>query len=688
MKRIKNKKMKKNIFLLAFVVIAQLGFGQYATQQALYNNLPQARYYNAGIFPEYAGYFSIPGLSGYGATISNSGFSFSDLFVNGNMDLNNFVQHLSDKNHFNLGLATDIIGFGFKVKRNYFSLNITSKSEINLGYNRALFDFILNGNANYIGKDLSLDGFAFDASSYLETGIGYARDVTDKLNVGGRVKVLIGVGNINGDFNGIKLHTDEDDYSLTATSDFSIKAYGTYLVNDSINDAWGEPSAFNPSNMGLGLDAGATYQYSEKLSFYGSIVDLGFINWKDNGEELYNDGAEFTYDGIPYSELQGADDEESSSEEESDFFTDLRDSLTSVFALQRNRISYRTRLKTRLYVGGKYELNKFFDADLLLHGRVFNNNFYPMIMAGAGFHLNRWLTTKVTYAGVNATYDNIGAGVILHLGAFQLYGMVDNVYGLTQVDHARYLSGSFGINFTFKGNKGEKKLGESLKSSKDKNREMKKKSSKNKDSESKSKNKDDNSKDKKVEPKKKSSPKEVESGKLEQIKESKKDSKVAVEYNKESSELKDMKDEKNEAKAKSEVKSNTLGQEVEAAKIELSSKVSDEKTVVENRVVGKKVETITTDVVAEIKEVFTIDSFVQPIIVDSLKTTVLNNLDSVTSLVLNPDSSVVIKNDSSLLLIKNTLNIDSLPEIQIPNKIEIEDSIKVGIKKEILKEDE
>jgi hypothetical protein len=675
--------MKKNIFLLAFVVIAQLGFGQYATQQALYSNLPQARYYNAGIFPEYAGYFSIPGLSGYGATISNSGFSFSDLFVNGNIELNNFVQHLSDKNNLNFGLATDIIGFGFKVKRNYFSLNITSKSEINLGYNRALFDFILNGNANYIGKDLSLDGFAFDASSYLETGIGYARDVNEKLNIGGRAKVLIGVVNINGDFNGIKLHTDENDYSLTATSDFSIKAYGTFLVHDSINNAWGEPSVFNPSNIGFGLDLGATYQYSDKLTLYGSIVDLGFINWKDNGEELYNDGSKFKFDGFAYSDLEESDDDD-----DDDFFTDLGDSLASVFELKRSRISYRTQLKTRLYLGGRYELNKFISTDLLIHGRVFNNNFYPMIMAGAGFHLNKWLTTKVTYAGVNSTYDNIGAGLILHLGVFQLYGMVDNVYGLTQVDHARYLSGSFGINFTFKGNKGEKKLGESLKSSKDKNREKKKKSSKNKDSESKSKNKDDNSKDKKVEPKKKSSPKEVESGKLEQIKESKKDSKVAIEYNKESSELKDMKDEKNEAKAKSEVKSNTLGQEVEAAKIELSSKVSDEKTVVENRVVGKKVETITTDVVAEIKEVFTIDSFVQPIIVDSLKTTVLNNLDSVTSLVLNPDSSVVIKNDSSLLLIKNTLNIDSLPEIQIPNKIEIEDSIKVGIKKEILKEDE
>ena len=663
--------MKKNIFLLAFVVIAQLSFGQYATQQALYSNLPQARYYNAGIFPEYAGYFSIPGLSGYGATISNSGFSFSDLFVNGNIDLNNFVQHLSDKNHFNLGLATDIIGFGFKVKRNYFSFNITSKSEMNLGYNRALFDFILNGNANYIGKNLSLDGFGFDASSYLETGIGYGRDINEKLNLGGRAKILIGIGNINGDFNGIKLHTNENDYSLTATSDFSIKSYGSFLFNDSVNSSWGEPSVFNPSNIGFGLDLGATYQYSDELTLYGSIVDLGFINWKDNGEELYNEGAKFKYDGFAYSELVESDD--------GDFFNDLGDSLTSVFELNRSRVSYRTQLKTRLYLGGKYKLNNFFDADLLIHGRVFNNNFYPMIMVGAGFHLNKWLTSKVTYAGVNSTYDNIGAGLILHLGAFQLYGMVDNVYGLTQVDHARYLSGSFGINFTFKGDKGEKKLGESKNYSKDK-----KKSSKSKDSGSNSKNKDDKSKDKKVEPKKKSSLKQVESGKLERVNESKKDSKVTIEKNKKSSKVKDVKAEKLKTKVKEE--GNTVEQGVETNKIEVSSKELDKKLVVGNRVVGKKNKTVMTDVVTEAREVFKIDSFVQPIVVDSLKTTVLDSLDSVTSLVLTPDSSVAIQKDSSLLLIKSALNIDSLPEIQIPTKTLTEDSVKM--KKEILKENE
>jgi len=148
--------------------------------------------------------------------------------------------------------------------------------------------------------------------------------------------------------------------------------------------------------------------------------------------------------------------------------------------------------------------------------------------------------------------------------------------------------------------------------------------------------------------------------------------------------VKDVKAEKLKTKAKEEGK--TVEQGVETNKIEVSSKELDKKLVVGNRVVGKKNKTVMTDVVTEAREVFKIDSFVQPIVVDSLKTTVLDSLDLVTSLVLTPDSSVAIQKDSSLLLIKSALNIDSLPEIQIPTKTLTEDSVKM--KKEILKEDE
>jgi len=60
---------------------------------------------------------------------------------------------------------------------------------------------------------------------------------------------------------------------------------------------------------------------------------------------------------------------------------------------------------------------------------------------------------KLSYAATNGSYDNIGAGLVLNLGAFQIYGAMDNLYGLTQLDYAKNLTGSFGINFLIGKNK-------------------------------------------------------------------------------------------------------------------------------------------------------------------------------------------------------------------------------------------
>lgn len=460
-------KMKKRVIAFIVVCICALkpAFAQYAEQQVLYNNLPQARYINPGIFPEYTGYFTFPALSGYGITATNSGFAFNDLFDSQGLNPNNLLSTLQDKNYLNVGFTNDIIGFGFRVKKNAFSVNVSPKLDVNLGYNKALFDFLINGNGAFVGKDLSLDGFGFDVSSYIETGIGYSRELNEKITVGGRVKFLLGIANLNGDFDGIKLTTDADDYSLTASSQFSVNAYGTFLADDSIAQSLGNPSPVNTSNLGLGLDLGATYKVSDKLSVFGSIVDLGYLNWAEYGESLYNDGASFTFEGVPYEELMQDD----SNSDDSDYFNNLGDSLASEFELSRDQISYRTSLKTKFYVGGDYKVNKFLDGQGMLYGRFYNGNLYPMYMLAGSVHLNRWLTTKLTYAGANGTYNNLGAGIVLHLGPLQLYAMMDNLSGLAAVDYARYLSGSFGINFTFKEKEGKiKDNSKKVKQAKDK----------------------------------------------------------------------------------------------------------------------------------------------------------------------------------------------------------------------------
>ena len=540
---------------------------QYAEQQVLYKNLPQARYINPGIFPENTGYFTFPGLSGYGITATNSGFAFKDLFDANGLSPNNLLSTLKNKNYLNVGFVNDIIGFGFRVKKNAFSFNISPKLDVNLGYNKSLFDFLINGNASYLGKDISLDGFGFDASAYLETGIGYSREVNEKLDVGGRIKVLLGAANINGDFDGINLTTNEDDYSLTASSQFSVNAYGTFYVDDDIKDSLGNPPLVNTGNLGLGIDLGGTYKVSDELSVFASIVDLGYLKWADYGETYYNDGSSFSFDGIPYNELMGDDSGDS------DYLENLGDTLMEEFKLSRNQISYRTQLKTKLYIGADYKLNKYFDGQGMLFGRFYKGKLYPMYMLAGSFHLKKWLTTKITYAGVNGSYNNIGAGLVLHTGAFQLYVMMDNISGLAAVDYARYMSGSFGINFTFKGKEGKI----------DKNEKKGKKAKDKKDKAEKSKDKAEDKKEKSKEEQKKAKENKEKASKAKtdaQVKKAKAEEKQAKDVEKSAkSENKKIKVQTQKIKAdEKQLNEETKAVKKEIKEIRSSSKSASRKT--------------------------------------------------------------------------------------------------------------
>ena len=479
----------KKIYILLAIILFSFNFteAQYAYQQTLYYNVPQAKYTNSGIMPEYKGYFSIPLLSGYGLTASNSGFAFNDLFEDGNISPESFLNALKDKNLLKVGNSLDVIAFGFKVGKNFISFNVSPKTDLNLGYNKSVFDFLLNGNAAYIGKSISLDGFSLDASAYIETGLGYTREVNDKLSVGGRVKLLSGLGNVKADFNGVSLFTDSVDYSLTATSNFSINAYGTFFGNDEIAESMGNPSYFNPKNLGMGIDFGASYQFSEKLNFFGNIVDLGFLKWSEYGETLYNDGVPFKFEGLPVDELIGSDNN-------TDLVGDLMDTLDATFNLKRSQLSYTTALKTKLFAGASYDLNNFITFQGMLHGRVYNKRVYPMYMFAGGLNLKKWLTAKLTYNGTNKTYDNIGAGLVLNAGALQFYAMVDNIHGLTQVDYTRNLAGSFGFNIVFR-EKDDKKVNKAKgKNSKAENKKDKAESKKKKAEKKKEKAKEDKEK--------------------------------------------------------------------------------------------------------------------------------------------------------------------------------------------------
>ena len=221
-------KIKKYIFTGLFSVLVTVLAAQYPSQQMLFDNVPQSRKYDVGFFPEYSGHFGMPGLSNVGYSLNNSGFVINDLFqtsaglIGGQVDTDiysfdeimSFYNSLRDDNYLNSGLGLDLVNFGFKVKKNYFSLNATLRQDLQLTYGKGLFDLLVNGNADYIGESISFDGFSAEVTAYTELGVGYTRLVNDNLSVGGKLKVLLGLGNLKGEAGG-SLYTDPDDYSLT-----------------------------------------------------------------------------------------------------------------------------------------------------------------------------------------------------------------------------------------------------------------------------------------------------------------------------------------------------------------------------------------------------------------------------------------------------------------------------------------
>ena len=590
---INSSKMKKIYTLLAvFMCAFNFAGAQYANQQAFYNNLPQAKYTNPGILPDYNGYLSIPALSGYGVTLSNSGFAFNDLFHDGNLSPNNLLSSMQNKNLLTISSAVDVIGFGLKFGKNFITLNVTPKTDVNLGYSKSVFDFLINGNGNYIGQSISLDGFSFDVSSYVETGIGYTREINDKLSAGARVKLLSGLGNIHGDFDGISLYTDPNDYSLTASSNFAINAYGTFFADSELAQQMGNPPYFNPNNLGLGLDLGVNYQFSDNIQIFGSIVDLGYLKWSEYGETLYNDGASFKFDGLPLDELLGSEDD---TNDGSSFSDDLMDSLSSTFNLQRSQISYTTGLKTQIYAGASYSFTDYVVFQGMLHGRVFNNKFYPMYMFSGGINLKRWLSAKLTYSGINKTYNNIGAGVVLHAGAFQLYAMMDNLYGLTQIDHTRNLAGSFGVNFTFK-DKDDKKI----KKAKGKKKKAENKKDKAKDKKKKAENKKDKAEDKKEKAEDKKEKAEDKKEKAEGKKDKAEDKKEKAEGKKDKAEDKKEKAENNKEVKVANTKEKQLNSEAKKEKLEAKEIKQETKAINKKE---KELKSDAKDVKSEAKEI-------------------------------------------------------------------------------------
>ena len=434
--------------------IAQRNYTFYAL-----DNTAQSHYLNPSFKPDAKVFVSFPLIPMQSFGASNSGFNMSHLLKDRaqddslQLDAAGVIGKLGKKNYMIVESYNEIFAFGFRVKKNYFSFGATNRLNANFIYTKDFLQLGVEGNGtSFLGKRASFDGMGMNMNSYVEYALGYNRELSDKLTVGGRVKFLSGIANINTRTSKFGLHTDATTFDLTIDGSATINTSAIKPFYDTLAPKNYNPvaNAYNFKNFGLGVDLGATFKVNDKIKVTASLLDLGFINWKTDNATFVSNNIDYRFEGVDLNKfLKDTTDA---------VFDQLQDTLKSIFSQEENNSNYRTGLATRFYLGGTYNLTESINVGATLYNEVIKSHYRAALIVSGTVKLKSWLSATVNYSQYARSFGNIGVGLSLRGGPIQFYVVSDNVLGFLSPGNSKNFHASFGLNMLFgKPNKVEEK---------------------------------------------------------------------------------------------------------------------------------------------------------------------------------------------------------------------------------------
>src|SRR5690554_6888434 len=355
------------------------------------DNTGQSHYLNPAYKPSANIYIGIPAISMHSIGASNSGFNMSHLLnerpQDDSLQLNpdNAVSKMGKRNFMTMESVNEIISFGFRLNKNYFSFNISNRLNADFIYTKDLFQLAVEGNGkSFLGERASFDDTGVNLKSYVEYAIGFNREISDKLNLGARVKFLSGIANVNTRESKFGLHTDKTTFDLTVDGSATVNTSGVKPFYDTLAPDDYDPSskAYNFNNFGLAFDLGATYELTDKINLSASVLDLGFISWKE-------ENATFTIDDINY-RFEGVNINEFLKDTSDAVIEQLRDTLEGIFSQDETNEKYTTGLATRFYLGGSFDLTEKINIGATLYNEIIKSRYRVAAIVSGRIRLKKW----------------------------------------------------------------------------------------------------------------------------------------------------------------------------------------------------------------------------------------------------------------------------------------------------------
>ncbi|MDD2635430.1 MAG: DUF5723 family protein [Bacteroidales bacterium] len=467
--------MKKYILLLVFAGVfisanAQQALTMYNMDRVLQSQFinpaidVQYKFHIGGLFVPIAGQLPPPIYFNYG----NNSFYYNHLIHMGKndkadnlvLDIPLFMDKLKKTTHMRFDTQIELINVGIKLENMFLTVAITEKINYGLSLPYDIFEFTLNGNMPYMqeNKPHDFSGFGVNLTHYRELAVGGSMQANDDLTIGGRVKLLFGMGNVNTNFKELSLYTDPDDYSMTFTTDMNVHtslpfyfdmnmldmdSVGMSINESSLNAFEDNPVGYflNLKNIGLGFDLGVNYKLSPEIDLYASVTDFGFISWNNNPQNFSSKGQ---YD------FHGLEVELWESEEEMDeSLKEFGDSLFNIFKPSLVETGYITWLPSSIYVGGKYKFHDLLHFTALYRGEFYHKSYMQSLSLGVNSNITDWFSAHLSYSLAHRTANHVGFGFSARLGPVNWYIVTDSFTNMIWPQKATNINLRMGCNIVF-----------------------------------------------------------------------------------------------------------------------------------------------------------------------------------------------------------------------------------------------
>ncbi|MEO1448524.1 MAG: DUF5723 family protein [Bacteroidota bacterium] len=408
--------------------------------------IPQAQESQPAYMPPRTFTWAMPNLT---VGLRNSDFAYRDLVqpVAGTdsfqLNVDQVLGQIDGRNDIRLTGQAELLQAGFRIKGLFLGLGVRTRWEAGLGIPKDLLTLAWEGNTPAVNQKLELAPM-IQARAWQEISARGAIRLLDKIQVGARLAYLTGLADLStGPGSSLEFRTLSEYYQLEARADYTMRT-SVLDFGEITNLANLEPQfdfrAFT-GNSGLAADLGILFDLNKRWRFSASVVDLGFLRWKDNAQQYHINGQ------VDFAGLDGV-----ALLEDTDFLTDslqveaLIDSVLGDVQIDQTPYSYSTFLPARTYLSARYQLLGMLHLGALWQTQSYYGKSYHALALHGSVQLKRWLGFGLTYNMQQHRYDQLGVALQLTGGPVMFFVASDNALAFISPDKARHTNLRFGLN--------------------------------------------------------------------------------------------------------------------------------------------------------------------------------------------------------------------------------------------------